>query len=88
VSTPATATTEITAAQWDEAGWLPCLITVELPVKNFSVRDLLGLSAGSLVQTEWRSAVDAPLRVNGWQIGWAEFEQMGELLGVRLTELL
>jgi flagellar motor switch/type III secretory pathway protein FliN len=88
VSTPAAAITEITVAQWDEAGWLPSVLAVELPVKNFSVRDLLGLSVGSLVQTEWKSGVDAPLSVNGCQMAWVEFEQIGEQLGVRLTELL
>jgi flagellar motor switch/type III secretory pathway protein FliN len=76
------------AALWEEAGWLPCNLTVELPVANFAVHDLLELTAGSLVETDWKCGEDTPLRVNGWQIGWAEFEQMGEALGVRLTELL
>ena len=76
------------AALWEEAGWLPCDLTVELPVQSLSVRDLLELSVGSLVLTEWKSGQDAPLRANGRQVGWVEFEQMGESLGVRLTELL
>lgn len=75
-------------ALWEEAGWLPCSISVELPVHGLTVRGLLELSAGSLVETAWKSGEDTPLRVNGWQIGWVEFEQMGESLGVRLTELL
>ena len=79
---------DIPIALWEEAGWLPCNMSIELPVHGFSVRDLLELSVGSLVETEWKSGEDAPLRVNGWQIGWVEFEQMGESLGVRLTELL
>jgi len=78
----------IPIALWEEAGWLPCELSVELPVRGLSVRDLLELSVGSLVQTEWKSGQDAPLRVNGRQVGWVEFEQMGESLGVRLTELL
>lgn len=79
---------EISAALWEEAAWLPCRISCKLPVDRFSVCDLLELSVGSLVETEWKSGEDVPLRVNGRQIGWVEFEQMGELLGVRLTELL
>jgi len=79
---------DIPIALWEEAGWLPCELSVELPVQSLSVRDLLELSTGSLVQTGWKSGQDAPLRVNGRQIGWVEIEQMGELLGVRLTELL
>jgi flagellar motor switch/type III secretory pathway protein FliN len=79
---------EISIALWEEAGWLPCDLSVELPVRDLSVRDLLGLSIGSLVQTEWKSGQDAPVRVNGRQVGWVEIEQMGESVGVRLTELL
>lgn len=80
--------TEYPAALWDEAVWLPCEISVELTVRDFSVRGLLELTVGSLVETQWKSGGDVPMRVNGWQIGWVEFEQMGESLGVRLTELL
>jgi flagellar motor switch/type III secretory pathway protein FliN len=79
---------EIPPALWEEAGWLPCSISVELTVHDFSVRSLLELSIGSLVETQWKCGEDTPLRVNGWQVGWVEFEQMGESLGVRLTELL
>jgi flagellar motor switch/type III secretory pathway protein FliN len=79
---------DIPAAIWEEAGWLPCNLSVELSVRNLSVRDLLELSVGSLVETSWKCGEDMPLRVNGWQVGWVEFEQMGESLGVRLTELL
>jgi flagellar motor switch/type III secretory pathway protein FliN len=79
---------DIPIALWEEAGWLPCDLSVELPVRGFTVRDLLELAAGSLIQTEWKSGQDAPLHVNGRQIGWVEIEQMGDLMGVRLTELL
>ena len=79
---------EIPAELWEEAGWLPCTLCVEFPVRGFSVRDLLELSMGSLVETQFKVGEDAPLHANGWQMGWVEFEQMGESLGVRLTELL
>jgi flagellar motor switch protein FliN len=85
---PAAVQTEIPAELWEEAGWLPCGLSVELPVPRLSVRDLLELSVGSLVETECKSGEDAPLLVNGHQIGWVEFEQIGDSLGVRLTELL
>lgn len=88
MATPGQATPEIPTDLWNEAGWLPCQVSVEFPVRNFSVRDLLGLAVGSLVETEWKSGNDAPLRVNGWQVGWVEFEQIGDLLGVRVTEFL
>jgi flagellar motor switch/type III secretory pathway protein FliN len=86
-SAAASPQTDILPAQWEEAGWLPCQMSVDLPVHNFSVRDLLELSVGSLVQTEWKSGGDAPLRANGQQFGWVEFEQLGDSVGVRLTDL-
>jgi len=79
---------EIPTELWEEAGWLPCTLCVELPVGDFSVRDLLELSVNSIVETQSRVGEDAPVQVNGLQVGWVEFEQLGELLGVRLTELL
>jgi flagellar motor switch/type III secretory pathway protein FliN len=84
----ATQETEFPPALWEEAGWLPVKLSVELSVNNFSVHDLLDLAVGSLVETDWKVGQDTPLRVNGWQVGWAEFEQIGDSLGVRLTELL
>lgn len=72
---------------WEEAGWLPCELSVELPVPGFTVGDLLRLSVGSVVETRWKTGHDVPLHANRRQIGWIEFEAVGELLGVRLTEL-
>jgi flagellar motor switch/type III secretory pathway protein FliN len=63
-------------------------MSCEIPIDSFSVRDLLELTVGSLVETECKSGEDVPLCVNGQQIGWVEFEQMGASLGIRLTELL
>jgi flagellar motor switch/type III secretory pathway protein FliN len=73
---------------WDEAGWLKCDLSVELPLHGFTVRHLLQLSAGSIVETHWKNGDDMPLRANQRQIAWIEFEALGESLAVRVTELL
>ena len=73
---------------WEEAGWLGCELTVELDVHGFTVRDLLQLSVGLIVETQWKSNDDMPLRANQRQIAWVECEAFGESLAVRLTELL
>jgi flagellar motor switch/type III secretory pathway protein FliN len=73
---------------WEEAGWLECRLSVELPVHAFTVRDLLQLAVGTIVESRWKSDEDLPLRANRRQIGWAECEVSGEFLGIRLTELL
>ena len=31
---------------WDEVGWLPCLVSVDLPLRSFTVRTLLQLEPG------------------------------------------
>jgi flagellar motor switch/type III secretory pathway protein FliN len=67
--------------------WLPCTLAVDLPVINFTVSDLLSLSAGSVVETAYHQSSDLPLRVNGQLVGWTEFEVVGERLAVRLTDL-
>ena len=73
---------------WEEAGYLECELSVELPVHGFTVRDLLQLAAGSIVETQWKNAQDMPLRASNRQIGWVEFEAVGETLSVRITELV
>jgi flagellar motor switch/type III secretory pathway protein FliN len=76
------------SALWEEAGWLECQLSVELPLYGFTVRDLLQLSVGSVVETHWENGDDMPLRANKRQIAWIEFEALGESLAVRVTELL
>ncbi|MBZ5642886.1 MAG: FliM/FliN family flagellar motor C-terminal domain-containing protein [Acidobacteriia bacterium] len=75
-------------ALWEEAGWLDCQMSVELPLHKFTVRDLLQLAAGSIVETNWKNGEDMPLRANRRQIAWVEFEALGDALGVRVTELI
>jgi flagellar motor switch/type III secretory pathway protein FliN len=72
---------------WDEAGWLPCLISVDLPVPVFTVRDLLQLDIGAILETKIADGADVPVMVNAQLIGWAEFEIVGQKLAVRMTEL-
>jgi len=67
-------------------GWLPCQLSLEIPVTRFSVGDLLRLKEGSIVETACHYASDVPLRANGLLIGWTEFEVIGVRLAVRITE--
>jgi len=71
----------------EEFGWLPCRLSVEIPVSRFTVEDLLNLQEGSIVETKCHYANDVPLRANGLLIGWTEFEVIGRQLTVRITEL-
>jgi flagellar motor switch/type III secretory pathway protein FliN len=90
--TPATASTAVEMdiapgeSMWKRAEQLPCLLSVELKVPVFTVRDLFRLSAGSVIETDWAQSTDVPLFVNKELIGWGEFEVLGEGLAVRVTE--
>jgi flagellar motor switch/type III secretory pathway protein FliN len=70
----------------DSIPWLPCTLTLEVPVVNFTIGDLLSLKKGSIVETACHNTSDVPLRVNQLLIGWTEFEVVGDRLAVRITE--
>ena len=68
-------------------GWLPCQLSLEIPVARFTVGDLLHLEEGMIVETAFHYTSDVPLRANGLLIGLTEFEVVGNRLAVRITEL-
>ena len=72
---------------WEEANWLACLLSIDLPVHSFTVRALLRLEAGVILETKNAHSADVPIVVNSRRIGWAEFEVIGQRLGLRITEL-
>jgi flagellar motor switch/type III secretory pathway protein FliN len=76
------------AANWRQFGWLPCNLSLELPVAHFTVRELLRLAPSRIVPTQWSCGTEVPLRANGQLIGWAEFEPVGDHIGARITELM
>lgn len=73
--------------KWRQLSWLPCDLTLDLPVGHFSVSDLLQLRVGAVIETCYSRGAEIPLRANGELIGWAEFEAVGGHIGVRVTEL-
>lgn len=70
----------------DSIPWLPCTLSLELPVVRFTIGDLLTLSKGSIVETACHHTSDVPLRVNQLLIGWTEFEVVDDRLAVRITD--
>jgi len=84
---PTTEATELTKDPTVAFGWVPCLLSLEVPVTHFTVGDLLRLKKGSIVETASHQASDIPLRANGLLIAWTEFEVIGNQLAVRITEL-
>ena len=86
--TSAAANSPEEAAKWQQIGWLPCNLSLEVPVARFTVRELLRLRSGGIVATQWSRGAEIPLHANGQLIGWAEFEPVGGRIGARITELV
>ena len=72
---------------WTHVIALSCQLTVDMPLPEFKVADMLRLKRGSVINSHWRLGADVPLRVNGEVIAHGEFEVVGTQLAVRLTEL-
>jgi flagellar motor switch/type III secretory pathway protein FliN len=70
----------------DSIPWLPCLLSLEVPIARFTIGDLLKLTKGSVVESSCHHTSDVPLRVNQMLIGWTEFEVIGDRLAVRITD--
>ena len=70
----------------DTMPWLPCTLSLEIPVVRFTIGDLLKLTTGSIVETATHNTSDLPLRVNQLLIGWTEFEVVGDHLAIRITD--
>lgn len=67
--------------------WLPCTLALDVPVLHFTVRSLLDLLPGAILETSCHQSMDIPLRVNGLLMAWTEFEVVGERLAARITDL-
>jgi len=82
--------TEITAVPdpVDTFHWLPCDLTADIRVANFTVHRLLSLAVGSVVPTMFRVAEDVTLHVNRTALAKARFEVVEHRLAIRITELL
>jgi len=86
-SSPAHAIAEVPKDLVEKFGWLPCQLSLEIPVVNFTVGDLLCLGNDSIVETACPSTSDIPLRANGLLFARAEFEVIENRLAIRIKEL-
>ncbi|MGI4854664.1 MAG: FliM/FliN family flagellar motor switch protein [Janthinobacterium lividum] len=64
---------------------LPMRLVLETDVVNFTVRTLMQLQPGSIVETAAQQNEDLMLQVNGQPVGPVKFDVAGDTLAVRLT---
>ncbi len=69
------------------AARLPVELDVAVPLRNFRVKNLLALTPGAVVESQWGHAEDVPLACGDVQLAWTEFEVIETQLAVRLTRL-
>ena len=74
-------------AAWPLVARLPMRLAAAVPVTGFTVRDLLQLAAGRLLETAWPENNDIPLKAGRVQMSWCEFEVVEQRMSVRLTRL-
>ena len=84
---PESSTPDTNLPVWAHVANLPCHLTVDLPVPEFTVGQLAGLTTDTVVDSHWSVSQDVPLRVNGELVALSEFEVLGDKLAVRVTEL-
>jgi len=75
-------------AAWARLKGLVCQLSVEVRIPHFTVRNLLDLAPGSVLDTRYEEGSHLPVIVNGQIIAWGEFDVVDENLAVRLTELV
>jgi flagellar motor switch/type III secretory pathway protein FliN len=75
-------------AAWTHVKGLLCRLSVEVPIPHFTVRQLLDLAPGVVLDTHYEEGSHLPVIVNGQMIAWGEFDVADEILAIRLTELV
>ena len=73
---------------WRPLWWLPCELSVQVPIRHFTVGELLRLRPATVVSSGWSRSAEVPLHANGQRVGSIEFEAVGEHVGARITELV
>ena len=75
-------------AAWAHVKGLLCRLSVEVAIPHFTVRKLLDLEPGVILDTHYEEGAHVPVVVNGQMIAWGEFDVVDEILAIRLTELV
>jgi len=66
---------------------LPVEVDVAVPIRAFTVRNLIALAKEQVIESQWDHAEDLPLAAREVQLAWCEFEVMDTRLAVRITRL-
>ena len=72
---------------WETLSELKLSMRVVVEIEKFKVKDLLALKQGQVIRSCSPDTVEMVVMVGDMQLGWSEFEILGQQLAVRLTRL-
>lgn len=67
---------------------LPLKVVLEVPIQGFTIRSLLELQKGSIIETAAQHNDDLMVHANGQLLCMAKFDVTGDVLAVRVTEVV
>jgi flagellar motor switch protein FliN/FliY len=74
-------------SNWPVLARVPEKLTALIPLQNFTVRQLLLLERGQLIESAISQSDLIPVNVGAVQIAWGEFEVVDDNLAIRITRL-
>jgi flagellar motor switch/type III secretory pathway protein FliN len=88
LSTPETVEATTTVADpWEFLQGLSCCLRVEVPVLALTVREILNLRAGSIVNSGLEEGSSVGIWLNDRRIASGRFEVAGNRLAVQIVEM-
>ena len=72
---------------WETLAQVRVTIRAGTALNRFRVQDLLSLKVGQVFESFSPVSENVPIRVGQVQLGWSEFEVLGQKMALRLTRL-
>ncbi|MDQ2835545.1 MAG: FliM/FliN family flagellar motor C-terminal domain-containing protein [Acidobacteriota bacterium] len=72
---------------WQMLARLEVTLQVGVALHRFTVKNLLALKEGQVIESLAPATDDVPLNIGHVQLGWSEFEVMDQRMALRLTRL-
>ena len=72
---------------WHAFARVPQTLSVLIPLPGFTVRDLLTLEKGRVIESSVLTTETIPVRIGAVRIAWGEFEVVEHALALRVTKL-
>src|SRR5512147_2921785 len=69
----------------ESMGWLPCTLSLDIPLVRFTIDTFLKLSRGDVRKSACSSKAAIPVQLNGKTIATSDIETVGDNLAFRIT---